>query len=321
MVFLSPLILKSPLPQTQNPKPKHTHYIYISSSHHVCPLCVLAMALSFPHRLQGPYYNLKHDPEPFSLDAQEAPQQQHPSPHPVSLPSSLGTHPFSVLYPPSPRFIESLRFALSIICYMTVIFVVIVGLSMGILFFVYRPKVPRFSLQDFMLSQLNVTVLPIISNQTSESFRTDAPTISNLTSGSFSTLYYDISVKLQAVNPNKMLAVGYDSVKVDVVYLDEKIASESVPPFEQLRKNTTFLNLELRSSFGPLPEYIGNNLNADLEKNKIRFFVAVAVDAKIFLGYSKSLPFRVYSACSAQVSSPSRSGGSRLLNIHCKADR
>ncbi|KAF7816277.1 NDR1/HIN1-like protein 6 [Senna tora] len=99
------------------------------------------------------------------------------------------------------------------------ILIVAIGITIGILYLVFRPKLPKYSVDGLTVSQYSV---------------------------SGDNLSMTFNVNVTARNPNKKIGIYYEGGShVSAWYMDTKLCEGSLPKFYQGHRNTTVLNLAL----------------------------------------------------------------------------
>ncbi|KAI9118058.1 hypothetical protein K1719_010390 [Acacia pycnantha] len=100
------------------------------------------------------------------------------------------------------------------------ILIVAIGITVGILFLVFRPKLPKYSIDELRVAQLSISQ-------------------DNILSATF-------NVTLTARNPNKRIGIYYvGGSHVSAWYMDTKLCEGSLPKFYQGHRNITVLDLPL----------------------------------------------------------------------------
>ncbi|GKV31916.1 hypothetical protein SLEP1_g40570 [Rubroshorea leprosula] len=104
---------------------------------------------------------------------------------------------------------------LSLLLKLIVTAVVIVGLAVLIFWLVVRPNKVKFSVTDASLTQFNL---------------------------SDNYLNYNLALNITVRNPNKKIGIYYDRIEANAYYEDERFDTETLTPFYQGHKNTSYLN-------------------------------------------------------------------------------
>ena len=124
---------------------------------------------------------------------------------------------------PAPRKRRSRNCFCRFLCWtisLLLILIVAIGITIGILYLVFRPKIPKYSIDELRVAQFSLSQ----DNNLSATF----------------------NVTLTARNPNKKIGIYYEGGShVSAWYKDTKLCEGSVPKFYQGHRNTTVLYLPL----------------------------------------------------------------------------
>ncbi|XWS43352.1 hypothetical protein CRYUN_Cryun16bG0095600 [Craigia yunnanensis] len=94
--------------------------------------------------------------------------------------------------------------------------VVVIGLAVLIFWLIFRPNKIKFHVTDVSLTEFNLTTN--------------------------NTLNYNLAVNMTVRNPNKKIGIYYDRIEARAYYEDQRFATQTLTPFYQGHKNTSFLN-------------------------------------------------------------------------------
>ncbi|KAE8099862.1 hypothetical protein FH972_017807 [Carpinus fangiana] len=98
--------------------------------------------------------------------------------------------------------------------------IIIVGAAAGILYLIFRPKLPSYSVDSLKISSLGLN--------------------------SDMSLYAEFDVEITADNPNEKIGIYYEKGgRLSVWYADAKLCDGSLPEFYQGHRNKTQLHLAL----------------------------------------------------------------------------
>ncbi|KAJ7975486.1 Late embryogenesis abundant protein [Quillaja saponaria] len=101
-----------------------------------------------------------------------------------------------------------------------VLILIILGATAGILYLVFKPKLPNYSVDSLRISDLRLNL--------------------------DMTLYAKFDVKITANNPNKKIGIYYEKgSRLSVWYTETKLCEGSLPKFYQDHQNKTVLNVSL----------------------------------------------------------------------------
>ncbi|KAL8147937.1 NDR1/HIN1-like protein 10 [Apium graveolens] len=151
---------------------------------------------------------------------------------------------------PQRAFIRRL-FAIIISC------IIISGTVLLIIWLILRPRVPEFRVDSLSVSNFNIS--------------------SSLLSGNW-------DVQFTVRNPNKKITVKYDRIDADVFYKSEGLASTTLPPFSQGKRNET----KVRATFGAIGAYVEDwvvrDVSGDRGKGSVKFSVRLLARARFKAG-------------------------------------
>ncbi|TKY47312.1 YLS9 protein [Spatholobus suberectus] len=103
---------------------------------------------------------------------------------------------------------------------MLLILIIAIAITIGILYLVFRPKLPKYSVDQLRISQFNVS--------------------------DNNNLYASFNVTITARNPNKKIGIYYEGGShISAWYMDTQLCEGSLPKFYQGHRNTTVLDLPL----------------------------------------------------------------------------
>jgi hypothetical protein len=98
--------------------------------------------------------------------------------------------------------------------------VIIIAAAIGILYLIFQPKLPKYTVDKLVVSELTL--------------------------GTDSSLSATFNVTITAKNPNKKIGIYYeDGSHISGWYNNTKLCEGSMPKFYQGHQNTTVLNLKL----------------------------------------------------------------------------
>ncbi|PPE02485.1 hypothetical protein GOBAR_DD00469 [Gossypium barbadense] len=124
--------------------------------------------------------------------------------------------------------------------------------SVFIFWLIFRPNKVKFHVTDVQLTQFNLT--------------------------SNNTLHYNLALNMTIRNPNRRIGIYYDRIEARAYYEDQRLDTETLTPFYQGHKNTSYLN----------PVFVGQQfvrLGADetSEFNEDRVNGVYDIDVKLYL--------------------------------------
>ncbi|KAJ8750333.1 hypothetical protein K2173_014248 [Erythroxylum novogranatense] len=206
-------------------------------------------------------------------------------------PSPLRTNP--VVMPPKPPKARSC--CCKCICWtigLLVLLLVMVGATAGILYLVFQPKIPKYSVNSLRISDLRLNF--------------------DL------TLYAKFNVKITANNPNKKIGIYYEKGGLlSVWYSNTRLCEGSIPKFYQGHQNITKLDVSLTGQ----AQY-GNTLLSALQEQqqtgRIPLDLKVDAPVAIKLGKLKLRKVKVLGDCMLVVDSLSTTSMVSIKASNCK---
>ncbi|KAL4336054.1 hypothetical protein GQ457_07G031250 [Hibiscus cannabinus] len=176
--------------------------------------------------------------------------------------------------------------------------VLLAAIAGAIVYVIYRPHRPTFTVSSLKVSTLNVT--------------------------SASKLITNINLDVQAKNPNKKLVYSYDPITISITTDDIDIGDGSFGSLVQGTKNTTLLKAAVSSSNRVLDDTSAGKLKTALKsKNGLPLKIELDTKVKAKMGALKTPKLRIRVACEGiQVTVPK--GGTSTTastsNAKCKVD-
>ncbi|KAJ0242993.1 NDR1/HIN1-like protein 6 [Hirschfeldia incana] len=171
--------------------------------------------------------------------------------------------------------------------------VVAVGATIGILYLVFKPKLPDYSIDRLQLTQFAL-------NQDS----------------SLSTSF---NVTINATNPNENIGIYYeDESKITVWYKEDKLSEGSLPKFYQGYENTTMIYVEMT---GQTQNATGIMTTLDEQQQttgSIPLELRVNQPVRIKFGKLKLMEVRFLVSCGVFVDSLTANGVIKIQSSSCK---
>lgn len=170
--------------------------------------------------------------------------------------------------------------------------IIILAATIGILFLVFKPKIPNYSVDRLTISQLTLNL-------------------------DFS-LYARFNVQITAINPNKKIGIFYQKGShLSVWYKNTNLCQGSLPVFYQGHQNKTVLNVALSGQ-----NQYGRTLMAAIQQQQqtgqIPLDLKVNVPVKIELGKTKLMKVRISGKCILAVDSLSQNNQISIKATSCK---
>lgn len=147
--------------------------------------------------------------------------------------------------------------------------VVAIAIACGILFLVFRPKIPKYSVDSIQITKFNLNVTD---------FSTDC----------------QFAVNIKARNPNKRIGIYYlDHSHLAVSYAGTELCTGSLPVFYQGHKNTTYLDVALTGTGAKLTSEMFSMLQEEEQQSSVPLNLKADVPVKIKLGKLKLMKIKV----------------------------
>ncbi|GMI91765.1 hypothetical protein like AT1G17620 [Hibiscus trionum] len=177
--------------------------------------------------------------------------------------------------------------------------ILLAAIAGAILYVIYRPHRPTFTVSSLKVSTLNITTA--------------------------SKLITNINLNIQAKNPNKKLVYSYDPTTISITTNDDiGIGDGSFVSFVQGTKNTTLLKAAVTSSSQQLDDTSAGKLKTALKsKNGLPLKIKLDTKVKAKMGALKTPKLRIRVACEGiQVTVPKggKATTASTSNAKCKVD-
>jgi len=169
--------------------------------------------------------------------------------------------------PPPKRRNSCCRCLCCTICFLIAL-VVIIAIACGVLYLVFRPKIPKYSVESIQIT--NFTINPDYSTNC------------------------QFAVNIKARNPNKKIGIYYlDNSHLAVSYLGTELCTGALTVFYQGHQNTTFLNVALSGTGAQLTNDMVSTLAAQQKSSSIPLNLKADVPVKIKVGKLKLMKIKV----------------------------
>ncbi|CAH8386025.1 unnamed protein product [Eruca vesicaria subsp. sativa] len=182
------------------------------------------------------------------------------------------------------------------VCYtLLVLFllIVIVGAVVGILYLVFRPKLPDYNIDRLQLTQFTL-------NQDS----------------SLSTAF---NVTITAKNPNEKIGIYYeDGSKISVLYMQTRLSNGSLPKFYQGHENTTNIFIEMTGYTQNATTLMATMQEQQQLTGSIPLRLRVTQPVRIKLGKLKLMEVKFLVRCGVSVDSLAANNVIRVRSSNCK---
>lgn len=148
---------------------------------------------------------------------------------------------------------------------------IIIGATAGILYLIFQPKLPNYSVDSLKISDLRLNL--------------------------DMTLYAKFDVKITANNPNKKIGIHYEQGgRLSVWYTNTKLCQGTLPKFYQGHQNKTLLNVALtgQTQYG---NTLMNALQQQQQTGRIPLDLKVDAPVAIQLGRLQLKKVRILGEC------------------------
>ncbi|XP_042505295.1 NDR1/HIN1-like protein 6 [Macadamia integrifolia] len=225
-------------------------------------------------------------PQDLTRSEKGDPVEQHPPPVPRQI--------FPIVYSEPPRKKRSCS-CCRCLCWtisLLILLVIIIAATIGILYIVFQPKIPSYSIDHLRITQFMIN--------------TDM------------SLSAKFIIRLTARNPNKKIGIYYeDGSNISAWYTSTKLCEGSLPKFYQGHKNTTVLDVELT---GQIPD--GNTvvqaLSQQQQTGSIPLILNAKVPVRMKLGRLKLMKVKPNVMCNLVVDSLTQNNFISIKTSSCK---
>ncbi|KAG8378595.1 hypothetical protein BUALT_Bualt07G0001900 [Buddleja alternifolia] len=172
-----------------------------------------------------------------------------------------------------------------------ILLLIIVGATAGIMYLVFQPKLPKYSVDNLRISDLTLNF--------------------DL------SLYARFNVRITAENPNKKIGIYYElGSHLSVWYKDTRLCQGSIPRFYQGHQNRTVLNVAL-SGQNQYGRTLLEALQEEQQTGRIPLDLKIDVPVRIKLGQLKLKKVRILGTCKLIVDSLSTNSLIRITSSAC----
>lgn len=176
--------------------------------------------------------------------------------------------------------------------------ILLVAIAGAIVYVLYRPHRPSFSVTSLKLSYLNVT--------------------------SSSTINSKFDLNITAQNPNKKLVFIYNPMTISILSNDIDIGDGSIPSFVHGKKNTTLLKATITSSGKELDSPSVTTLKTQMKsKNGLPLQIKLDTKVKVKMGGLKTPKVGIRVSCDG-ITATTPSGKTAVIastsHAKCKVD-
>ncbi|KAI4306325.1 hypothetical protein L6164_029612 [Bauhinia variegata] len=173
------------------------------------------------------------------------------------------------------------------------ILIVAIGITIGILYLVFRPKIPKYSVDSLQITEFNLN-------------GTD-------------NLSATFNVTITARNPNKKIGIYYvGGSHISAWYEDTKLCEGSLPKFYQGHRNTTVLNLPLSGQTQNATGLFNRLQQQQNETGSVPLNLKAKQPVRIKLGKLKLFKIKFRVRCRLLISSVAANNQIRIQSSSCK---
>jgi len=190
-------------------------------------------------------------------------------------------------------------------CIFLVLLVFLLGLAALIIWIVFKPQIPQYSVQDVRINKMNVTAT---YDTASASLQPTNPTFVDT----------DIVFTLHAKNPNKKIRIDYRRVNIQTTYQGANVGKATIPGWYQEVQNTTVVKSDILATKAPLTVTQGSSLLVSIKANDVPLHARIDTRVAIKMGAWLTPAVWIHVNCNFQVAPPSAPGGAKLLSKSCK---
>ncbi|XP_048323884.2 NDR1/HIN1-like protein 13 [Ziziphus jujuba] len=160
-----------------------------------------------------------------------------------------------------------------------VILIVLAGISAGVLYLVFRPESPKYTVDDVSIKGINLT-----------------------SSSSSSVISPTIDVEVRAENPNDKIGIYYEKdSSVRVYFSDVKLCDGVLPKFYQPSNNVTVFKTTLAGSGIEFTESVHKSLRSAQSQGRVPLELKLRAPVKIKVGSVKTWTITVKVNCDITV--------------------
>lgn len=173
------------------------------------------------------------------------------------------------------------------------ILIIAIAITIGILYLVFRPKLPKYSVDKLRISQFNLS--------------------------DNNSLLVTFNVTITARNPNKKIGIYYEGGShISALYEDTELCEGSLPKFYQGHRNTTVLDLPMNGQTQDANGLVNTVQQQLQDTGNIPLNLRVNQPVRIKLGKLKLFKIKFRVKCKIVVDSLGTNDDIRIANSSCK---
>ncbi|XP_061352030.1 NDR1/HIN1-like protein 13 [Gastrolobium bilobum] len=173
------------------------------------------------------------------------------------------------------------------------ILIVLLGIAAGVLYLVFRPKAPNYTIDSIAIRGINVTSL-----------------------SSTAAISPEFDVTVRADNPNKKIGISYETdSSAEIFYNDVRLCNGALPAFFQPSNNVTVFETSLKGSGIELTSEDLKALLGAETKQEVPLTVRLRAPVKIKVGSVKTWKITVKVDCDVKVNDLTVKA--KIVSKHC----
>lgn len=184
-------------------------------------------------------------------------------------------------------------------CYLLlslILLVIAIGVTVGILYLVFRPKLPSYSIESLFIKGFN-----------------------NVSS---STVSPELDIGVRAENPNEQIDIYYrPKSSISVVYSGVHLCSGKWPVFTHKRRNTTTLQMVLTGPEIELSDSTSSELATQEKNGAIPLNIYLRIPVRVKLGSMMTWTFTVKGLCDIKVNGLNKNAKIVAKSSRCNVHR
>ncbi|CAH9148654.1 unnamed protein product [Cuscuta epithymum] len=178
-------------------------------------------------------------------------------------------------------------------CCTLLLVIIAAAVSAGVLFLVFRPKIPKYSVDSLRITQLSLNA----DNSLSATF----------------------DVNITARNPNKRVGIYYESGShLRVLYAGTELCEGPLPEFYQGHRNTTVLSVGLTGQTGDASGLLQSMRTQQQTEGTVPLDLRAKVPVRVKLGKLKLMKWKFLVKCRVEVDSLNEANDIRVRHSQCK---
>ena len=172
-----------------------------------------------------------------------------------------------------------------------ILLIIAIGIAAAIIYLVFRPKLPDYSVNSLKITQFSLT--------------------------NDMNLSATFNVNITATNPNKKIGIYYESgSSLSAWYMGQSLCEGSLPKFYQGYRNTTVMDVALTGQTQNATDLL-TSLQAQQQTGSIPLNLRARVPVRIKLGSLKLMKVKFLVRCELTVDNLSAADNIRIRDSNC----